>query len=218
MNIWRSWLAKVFNSPCLHWSVHNQGGRPASPLKRWQDHPAPSICVILHLVIVSHNAPGICVFAQKESQTFWNAHPLLWSRFGQCLVSETLPLFPAPPFCEIQHQLKYELQNQLKYEIQKKAPIRNTKSAPIQNTTSAKIGSTKPAKMKSTKSAQGNSVNNMIWPRPLPWWPARACWTPKNQSFHFHPCPPGTHNHYQYHYLHRLQKKKLFCVLNYWDD
>ena len=38
-DIWRSWLAKVFNSPCLHWSVHNQGGRPASPLKRWQDHP-----------------------------------------------------------------------------------------------------------------------------------------------------------------------------------
>ena len=88
-----------------------------------QDHPAPSICV-----------------TQKESQTFWNAHPLLWSRFGQCLVSETLPLFPAPPFCEIQHQLKYKIQNQLKY-------VRNTKWASIRNTKWAKIPNTKSAKM-----------------------------------------------------------------------
>ena len=71
--------------------------------------------------------------------------------------------------------------------------------------------------MKSTKSAQVNSGNNMIWPRPLPWWPARACWTPRNQFFHSHPCPPGIHNHYQYHhYLHLLQKAFLCSQLLGW--
>ena len=72
--------------------------------------------------------------------------------------------------------------------------------------------------MKSTKSAQVNSSNNMIWPLPLPWWPARACWTLRNQSFHSHPCPPGIHIHYQYHYLHHLQKAFLCSQLLMLED
>ena len=140
LNIWRSWLAKVFYSPCLHWSVHNQGGQPASPLKRRQDHSAPSDCVTLHLVFVSHCTWYLCICAKRISNilkrspfvmkplrsvsSFRNSSLISCSSFLWNTTSAKYKIqnqvkyeTQNQPRYKIQHQLKYEIQNQLKHKI-----------------------------------------------------------------------------------------------------